>query len=294
MSFRLQPHRRNTVSLYIPMKEGKIMWFPMLFERIHELSREDYREIGVAGNPAPSNLRRLEDERLEEKVRRIHVPREPLESELRELIDQFGKGDMPQPVYLFSQDEDFGSRHTIEMLKDYCRESDLPFMELNREDMEEGGIEGIQYLITLAGVDKIVLFCEPFWEEQNFYEKLLEMENAFIIGRGGEPSRELSGVEDRFRIFDLEEDYPFTEEQIYEILRLNLEAVRLQPETPIPDKYLKTIIQITQSPGRALNILGVCLAVAAYRRKCGKEPQVTDADLEACSNRKVVEWIAHR
>jgi len=266
----------------------------MLFERIHELTREDYREIGVAGNPAPSNLRRLEDERLEEKVRRIHVPREPLESELRELIDQFKESDMPQPVYLFSQDEDFGSRHTIEILKDYCREIDVPFMELNREDIEEAGIEGIQYLITLAGVDKFVLFCEHFGEEDDSYEKLLEMENAFIIGRGGEPERKLPGGGDRFRIFDLEEDYPFTEEQIYEILRLNLEAVQLRTEMPISDEHLKTIIQITQSPGRALNILGVCLAVAAYRQKFGKEPHITDADLEACSNRKVVEWIAHR
>jgi len=272
------------------------MWFPMLFDRIRELAREDYRDIGVAGNPAPSNLRRLEDGELEEKVRRIHVPREPLESELKELIDQFREGDVPQPAYLFSREEDFGSRHVFEFLMDYCRESDLPFMELNRddierEDFEEVMIEGIQYLITLAGVDKVVLFCEPFGDD--FYEKLLEMENAFIIGRGGEPERELSRVEDRFRIFDLEEDYPFTEEQIYEILHLNLEAVRRQEEFPFSEQHLKTIGQITQSPGRALNIMGVCLAVAAYRKKFGKEEQITDADLKACCNRKVVEWIAH-
>ena len=269
------------------------MWFPMLFERIHELSREDYREIGVAGNPAPSNLRRLEDDRLEEKVRRIHVPREPLESELKELIDQFSEGDTPPPVYLFSQDEDFGSRHTFEFLMACCRESELPFMEVNREDIEEAGIEGIRYLITLAGVDKVVLFCEPFREEDDSYEKLLALEEAFIIGRGGEPERELFRVEDRFRIFNLEEDYPFTEEQIYEILRLNFEAVRLQEEIPVSEKHLKKISQLSQSPGRALSIFGVCLAVAAYRKKLGKESQITDADLEACSNQKVLEWIAH-
>ncbi len=267
------------------------MHFPALFDAIGELDIEDYRKIGVAGNPAPSGLRRLEGE-LEERVRRIHVSCEPLESELKERIDQFRETEMLQPSYLLFRRDDFGARHTFEILMDYCRDMDLPFMELNRDDIEEAGIEAIQYLIALAGAEKVVMFCEPFWEESDFYRRLLEFDYLYLIGRGSEPERELTGVEEQFHIFDLE-DYPFSEEQIYEILRSYLKAVRLREEIPVSEEHLKAISHTTQAPGEALNILGVCLAVAAYRQKLDKKPQITDADLEGCSNRRVVEWIAH-
>jgi len=51
--------------------------YQTFFETVCNLSLEDYRQIGVAGNPVPSELRRLDDD-LEEKINTIPI-REPLE-----------------------------------------------------------------------------------------------------------------------------------------------------------------------------------------------------------------------
>ncbi|HIE26621.1 TPA: GNAT family N-acetyltransferase [Candidatus Poribacteria bacterium] len=53
--------------------------YQSFFETVCNLSLEDYRQIGVAGNPAPSEFRRLDND-LAEKIKTIPI-REPLSQE---------------------------------------------------------------------------------------------------------------------------------------------------------------------------------------------------------------------
>lgn len=265
------------------------MWFPMLFEEIRSMDIDDYRRIGFMGNPAPSELRRLE-EHLEEKIRDIRVPREPLESELKGLIKQYFDGKEPSNIYILSREGGAGESYLQEGLKEHCREMGIPFMDVNEDDIHEAGVESIKYLIDLADVEKVVFFCEP--GERGYYAKVMEIENTYIVGRGYEEEREIWGIEDKFKVFDLE-DYPFTQEQLYEILTRHIEVIRIEDKGIISDEQLMKISQITHSPGYMLDILGVCLAVAAYKAKTGREPKITDYDIENCSNRHVIDWLAH-
>jgi hypothetical protein len=164
-------------------------------------------------------------------------------------------------------------------------------MQVNYDDIEAGEIEAIKYLMDLADVEKVVLFGEPGGLE--FYQKLLEIENIYIVGRGYEDNIEGWNAEDKFQVFRLDEDYSFSDEQLYEILMRHLKAISIEkPDSIISDKLVREISQITGRPGRALNILGVCLAVYAYRAKTGREPRITEYDVQNCSNRRVIEWFA--
>lgn len=265
------------------------MWFPMLFEEIRRMDIDDYRGIGFKGNPAPSELRRLE-EHLEEKIRNIRVPIEPLESELKELIKQYFDEKEPPNVYIFTREGGTGEDYLWEELKEYCREKNIPFMDVHEGDIHDVGTEGIKYLMDLADVKKVVFFCEP--GERGYYAKLLEIENTYIVGKGYEEEREIWGIEDKFKIFDLE-DYPLTQEQLYEILTRHIGAIIIEDKGIISDEQLIKISQITHRPGYILDILGVCLAVAAYKAKTGREPKITDYDIENCSNRHVIDRLAH-
>ena len=265
------------------------MWFPMLFEEIRRMDVEDYRRIGFRGNPAPSELRRLE-EPLEEKIMNIHVPMEPLESELKDLIKKHFAGEEPLNIYLFSRESGAGEMHLQESLRDYCRNMDIPFMDVHEGDMHEMGIEGIKYLIDLADAEKVLFFAEP--GEPGYYTNLLEIENTYIVGRGYDEGREIWGVEDKFKVFDLD-DYPLTQEQLHEILTKHMEVIKVEDKGIISDEDLMRISQITHKPEYMLNILGVCLAVAAYKARTDREPQITEYDIENCSNRHIVDRIAH-
>lgn len=265
------------------------MWFPMLFEEIRRMDMEDYRRIGFRGNPAPSDLRRLE-EPLEEKIRTIRIPIEPLESELKELIKQYFDGKESSKIYIFSKEGGAGEDYLWEELKDYCREIDIPFMDVDEGDIHEAGMDGIKYLMNLADVEKVVFFCEP--GERGYYTKLLEIENTYIIGKGHDEGREIWGIEDKFSVFDLE-DYPLTQKQLYELLTKHVEVIRIEDKGVISDEQLMKISQITHRPGYMLDILGVCLAVAAYKARTGREPKITDYDIENCSNRHIIGRLAH-
>jgi len=61
----------------------------------------------------------------------------------------------------------------------------------------------------------------------------------------------------------------------------------------IPDEALKRISGLTTTPGNALNMLGALLAVAAYKAKSGKKPQITDDDIQHCCNWRVVEALSY-
>ena len=106
------------------------MWFPMLFEEIRRLDIDDYRRIGFRGNSAPSELRRL-DERLEEKIREIRVPIEPLESELKELIKQYFDGKEAPNIYILSKEGGAGENYLQEGWKEYCHKKGIPFMDVH-------------------------------------------------------------------------------------------------------------------------------------------------------------------
>lgn len=265
------------------------MWFPMLFDEIRHMDIDDYRRIGFRGNPSPSELRRL-DERLEEKIGEIRVPIEPLESELKGLIKQYFDGKEPPNIYILSREGGTGEGYLYEDLRDYCRERDIPFMDVHEGDIHEAGMGSIKYLVDLADVEKLVFFCEP--GEQGYYAKLLEIENTYIVGRGYDEGREIWGIEDKFKIFDLD-DYPLTQEQLYEILTRHIELIRIEDKDVISDEQLVKISQMTHRPGYMLDILGVCLAVAAYKAKTGREPRITDHDIENCSNRHIIDRLAH-
>jgi len=77
-------------------------------------------------------------------------------------------------------------------------------------------------------------------------------------------------VEDRFKIFRLDDDYPFSDEQIQEMLKRILEAVRIEEQLTISDESLLLISQKLSKPGRAKAVLGACLAASALKRKMGK------------------------
>jgi len=250
------------------------MNFPILFEQIQELSEEDYRKIGLSGNPAYSGLHRGDDTE-------VRVSREPLESEIKRMIDDYMEGKHSKHIYIFSREGGAGKSHTNSIMEDYCVERNLPFMHVEDEDVEEDGIEAIGYLINLADAKKIMFFrqCDA---QRGFYAKLLSIENAYIMGHGHNPDEELAGTNDNFKVFDLEEEYPFSHEQIYQLLKATLEKLTRKPIVDIPDNFLKEMSGYTTTPGEALNILGTCLAICAYKAKMGREPQITENDVRHC------------
>ena len=259
--------------------------YQTFFDTVCSFSLEDYRQIGMAGNPAPSELRRLDDD-LEEKINTI-PSREPLEIMLKEHIDQYLAGENPKHIYLSSQ-EDFSSRQPYERLKTYCQKNDTSILECNGDDLRGKGFESIAKSIAMSGAKKVALFCENLRGEaieMNFAQR----KDVLLIARGDNPEYDISGVSVMF--IDIKADYPVSEEQIYFILNSYLETIRIQEETPISETHLRKISRKTKSPGVALNHLGICLAFSAYRQKIGAVPQITDDDLECCCNRRVISWI---
>lgn len=256
------------------------MDFPFLFEQVRELSEKDYRKIGISGNPAYSGLHRGDDTG-------VRIAREPLESEIKRMVDDYIEGKRPKHIYLFSREGGAGKSHTNEIMEKYCVERNLPFMDIEDEDVEEGGIEAIRYLIHLAEAKKIMFFrqCDA---RRGFYAKLLSIENAYIMGHGHNPDEELAGTNDNFQVFDLEEDYPLSNEQIYQLLKATLAKLTRKPMVDIPDNFLQEMSGYTTTPGSALNILGTCLAICAYKAKIGREPRITEDDIRYCR------WISHR
>ena len=274
------------------------MQFPLLLDQIRELRTRDYRKIGLRGNPAYCELHRGDDVE-------VHIPREPLESTIRSMIDEYANGGNPKHVYLCSENGGAGKSHTNRIMEEYCREIEIPFIIWDDED-EDLDIQSIHYLIHLAEVDRVV-FLRECDAPENFYAELLSVENLYIIGHGHEPENELRGTEDSFKVFDLENDYPFSGEDIQKLLREYIKELTnlstqvgvsrreraTDPILTVPDEAFEEISKHTTNPGDALNMLGAMLAVAVYRAKNGKEAEITDDDIQNCCNQLVIDTLSH-
>ncbi|MFQ6042213.1 MAG: hypothetical protein ACE5PV_15260 [Candidatus Poribacteria bacterium] len=261
------------------------MRFSILSEKLQKLSTHDYRIAGFRGNPAYSGLRKGDDVE-------VRIPREPLESILKSMIDDYANGGKPKHIYLFSREGGAGKSHANRIMVEYCGKKNLPFILWDDDEDIDNSIKGIRYLINIADADKVVIFRECDAPE-NFYAKLLSIENAYIIGHGHEPERELRGTGNSFKIFDLEEDYPLSHEDIHRLLREYLRKLTIRPVLAIPDEVLERISKLTTTPGDALNMLGALLAVVVYKAKNGKEPKLNDDDIRNCCNLRVVEALSY-
>ncbi|HIE27156.1 TPA: hypothetical protein EYP66_07710 [Candidatus Poribacteria bacterium] len=261
------------------------MRFSILSEKLQKLSTRDYRRIGFRGNPAYSGLRKGDDVE-------VRIPREPLESTIKSMIDEYANGGKPKHIYLFSREGGAGKSHANRIMVEYCGRKNLPFILWDDDEDIDNSVQAVRYLIHVADVNKVVLFRECDAPE-NFYTKLLSIEDAYIIGHGHEPERELRGTGDSFKVFDLEEDYPLSEEDIHRLLREYLRKLTIRPILTIPDEVLERISKFTTTPGNALNMLGALLAVAAYKANNGKEPRITDDDIQNCCNLRVAEALSY-
>jgi hypothetical protein len=261
------------------------MQFPILSAQIHELSIRDYRRIGFRSNPAYSGLHRGDDVK-------VRIPREALESTVKSMIDEYADGGNPKHIYLFSREGGAGKSHTNRIMVEYCNQKNLPFILWDNDEDIDNSIKAARYLIHVADVNNVVLFHECDAPE-NLYAELLSIENAYIIGHGHEPEKELRGTGDSFKVFDLEEDYPLSHEDIHQLLREYIRKITIRHILTIPDKALENISELTTTPGNALNMLGALLAISAYKAKNGEEPQITDNDIRNCCNWRVVEALSH-
>jgi hypothetical protein len=262
------------------------MRFPILAEQIHQVRTRDYRRIGLLGNPAYCELHRGDHIK-------VHIPREPLESTLKGMIDGYLEGEDTKHIYLYSEDGGAGKSHTNRILEEYCRNSDIPYIiwEDDDEDDMDNIPQSIQYLINIAEKDRVVFFRECDAPE-GFYASLLSVEGLYIIGHGHEPEEELQEVDDRFSIFDLQNDYAFSHDQIQKLIREYIRELTREPILVIPDKAIEKISQVSKLPGDALNMLGALLAVAAYRAKNGKEVYIGEDDIQNCCSELVVRALS--
>ncbi|MBM3236746.1 GNAT family N-acetyltransferase [Candidatus Poribacteria bacterium] len=62
--------------------------YQAFFEMVCNLSLEDYRQIGVAGNPAPSDLKRLDND-LEEKIKAIPIRESFSQEQIYQLLSSY-------------------------------------------------------------------------------------------------------------------------------------------------------------------------------------------------------------
>lgn len=255
------------------------MEFHFFYDKTGSLSEEDYERIGFAGNPAYYHLRCGE-------VASAHVSREALESELRGMIDKFIEGQEFKHAFLCSGPPGAGKSHTQNILKDYCSEMGIPFAELNQDDSE--AVEMLCYMISLSG--NLILFCDC--QTSKFYKKLVEMVNVCVIGSGHSPSQELEGIEASFKVYDLEKDYPLSSDDIYDMLATTLQGITLESVVPIPDHFLREVSQMTRNPGLALDALGACLAILAYKAKSGRRLEITQDDLHHCCDKHFIRWLS--
>jgi hypothetical protein len=195
---------------------------------------------------------------------------------------------------MHSEEGGTGKSHTNRILKEHCRRKGIPYVSWD-EDAEEDTdaiAQAIKYLTSVAEVDRVVFFRECDAPE-GFYASLLSIEGLYIVGHGHEPREELRGTGDSFKVFDLQNDYAFSREDIQRLLREYIKELIKEPILEIPDKALKKISEVSTLPGDALNMLGAMLAVAAYRAKNGKEPEINDDDIRNCCNHLVVEGLSY-
>ena len=261
------------------------MRFPILSQKFRELSSRDYRTVGFKGNPAYSELHRGDDVE-------VRIPREPLESILKGMIDEYANGGNPKRIYLFSREGGAGKSHTNRIMVEYCGRENMPFILWDDDEDIDSSIRAIRYLIHVADTTRVVIFRECDAPEK-FYAKLLSVENAYIIGHGHNPEEELRGTNDNFRVFDLEEDYPISHADIHHLLQEYIRKLTIKPILTIPAEVLERISKSTTTPGNALNMLGALLAVAAYKAKVGKELQITDEDIRHCCHWRVAEALSY-
>jgi len=260
------------------------MRIPGLFEKLHRLEDRDYWNVGLMGNPAYSDLRRGEDIR-------VSIAREVLEEKVKDSISKFFsaeiENDKPSHLYLFSREGGVGKSHTQRQIRRHCSENDIPFVEMDHEDWHEGKIsENLPYAMSLMDADKIVTFleCDHPWE---IYQQLCDTEGVFIIGSGHEPDRELRAVAERFEVLDLERDYPLTNDQLLELLRQTMRKLAKNDAQIVSDDVLGTISENCHSPGDALNVLGVCLAIYTHKAKKGEKYEITVNDARQWSYRNM-------
>ena len=261
------------------------MRFSILSEKLRELSTRDYRRLGLRGNPAYSGLHRGDDVE-------VRIPREPLESIVKSMIDEYANDEDSRHIYLFSREGGAGKSHTNRLMVEYCGQKNIPFILWDSDEDIDNSVKAVRYLIHVADVNKVVLFHECDAPE-NLYAKLLSIENAYIIGHGHNPEEELRGTSDSFKVFDIEEDYPLSHENIHQLLREYIRKLTIRPILRIPDEVFERISKLTTIPGDALNMLGALLAVVAYKYKKGKKTQITDDDILSCCNRRVVEALSY-
>jgi hypothetical protein len=249
----------------------------MLFERLHRLEEWDYERIGVRGNPAYSGLRRgYEPE--------VHIRRGKLEDELIEAIERFMAGEEVKHLYLFSREGGAGKSHTQHILRKYCHERDIPFADIWHEDVKSNLREIIPYMLELMKRERVVVFLECDMPPE-IYAQLADIPQCLIIGSGHEPHRELAGVMDRFRVLDIERDYPLTHEQLYDLLRATMDELRIGDAVIVEDDLLRMIAERVKTPGDALNVLGVLLAIVAYKAREGEEYEITERDVRIWTRR---------
>ena len=150
----------------------------------------------------------------------------------------------------------------------------------------------MEYLIHLADANRFVFFreCDA---QRGFYARLSTIENTFIIGHGHNPERELDGTDDKFDVFNLDDDYAFSKKEIQGLIKEYIKKITNEPILEIPDKAVKRISESTVLPGVALNMLGAMLAVALYRAKKGEELKITDEDIEFCCDTRIIEALAN-
>ena len=257
---------------------------PIFFDRLHRLEERDYWNVGLMGNPAYSGLHRGEDIG-------VSVSREALEKKIKESITAFlshqAGDDKHKNLYLFSRGGGAGKSHTQHQIRMYCEQNDIPFVEVGHEDWHEGNVpENLPYMMDLMDADKAVVFleCDHPWE---IYEQLCSVEGAFIIGSGHQPDRELRKVIDSFEVLDLERDYRLSSAQLLELLRETMKKITSGKEQIVTDDILEEISKRSHSPGEALNIRGVCLAIYTYRAKKGEKREITVNDARQWSYRNM-------
>lgn len=248
------------------------MRFPILFDKLKHLSPEDYGRIGIKNNPIFGG----------EEIVIPRVPREPLDSEILSEVTGYIEGENFQHIFFYA-DSGSGKSFSLRLVQDYCFQRNIPIiLDISHEDIDEEGIEGIRYLIELADVEKVVFLLDEI-EGEGFYAKLLEIGDILVAATGFSPRSSLRGVEERFKIFRLDDDYPFSDEQIQKMLKRILEAVRIEEQLTISDELLLLISQKVSKPGRAKAVLGACLAASTLKAKNGKEPNVTENDINCWS-----------
>ena len=263
------------------------MHIPSLFDKLHDLDERDYQKAGLVGNPAYSGLRREDNE---ERFR-VHIPREALESKVSDSISRFFNAksdkDIPSNLYLFSRDGGAGKSHTIRRMHNFCREKNFLFAEIEEDDLHQGNIkENLMYIMKLMNTEKMVVFLECD-KPSELYQQLCQVDGVYIVGSGHEPDNELKKASKKFDILDLEKDYPLTKSQLLEVMKRTMDKVILGNEQIIDEEVLKEISENTNSPGDALNALGVCLAIYAYKAKQGEEYKITVEDARQWSYRNM-------